>query len=316
MVNIDVFDVAPKVDGAHIYADVARIETDQQGLSVTESFFIRNESKPPRTQFGAHSLLTSICPRMPCWRARLRPVPAAWPFRLARASRGQGSLRVSLPVAPRRDPLSDRLSPSVQRKRDAARPCYHGCRQRRCDAPKSMNFERKKSFRRWAGCNGEPGMKTWLATNVPPEKPVEFTVSGTGSMPREQQRIPAGAARVARAWACPPTRVPAPRISQERRPAVAGGGVAGSVPLARPTRWTSTSGNPERLGLALVIAAAFMLRAKPDRPRFWWPLNLRRSRRPCLRASRRPRFARKRSLRLLQTGQLRNRERPQGPWRL
>ncbi len=33
-VNIDVYDVAPKVDGLHLYADVARMETDQQGLSV------------------------------------------------------------------------------------------------------------------------------------------------------------------------------------------------------------------------------------------------------------------------------------------
>ena len=55
MVNIDVFDVAPKVDGLHIYADVSRMETDPQGLSVTESYFIRNESKPPKTQLGTHS---------------------------------------------------------------------------------------------------------------------------------------------------------------------------------------------------------------------------------------------------------------------
>ena len=36
VVNIDVFDVAPKVDGIHMYADVSRMETDPQGLSVTE----------------------------------------------------------------------------------------------------------------------------------------------------------------------------------------------------------------------------------------------------------------------------------------
>ena len=55
LVNIDVFDVAPKVDGLHLYADVSRMETDPQGLSVTESYFIRNESKPPKTQLSAHS---------------------------------------------------------------------------------------------------------------------------------------------------------------------------------------------------------------------------------------------------------------------
>ena len=55
VVNIDVFDVAPEVDGLHLYADVSRFETNQQGLSVTESYFIRNESKPPKTQLSAHS---------------------------------------------------------------------------------------------------------------------------------------------------------------------------------------------------------------------------------------------------------------------
>src|ERR1700689_1709215 len=55
VVNIDVFDVAPKVDGLHLYADVSRLETEQRGLGGTESFFIRNESKPPKTQLSAHS---------------------------------------------------------------------------------------------------------------------------------------------------------------------------------------------------------------------------------------------------------------------
>ena len=37
-VNVDVYDVATKVPDVHVYADVIRAETNQQGLEVTESF--------------------------------------------------------------------------------------------------------------------------------------------------------------------------------------------------------------------------------------------------------------------------------------
>ena len=53
-VDIEVFNAAPKVEGVSGEADVMRIQTDASGngLRVVENFFVKNESNPPRTQFG------------------------------------------------------------------------------------------------------------------------------------------------------------------------------------------------------------------------------------------------------------------------
>ena len=54
-VNVQVYDVAATVEGVNTVANVMRVETDPQGLRVTQSFFIKNDSNPPRTQFSSHS---------------------------------------------------------------------------------------------------------------------------------------------------------------------------------------------------------------------------------------------------------------------
>ena len=54
-VNAQVYDVAAVVAGVSTVANVMRVETDQQGLRVTQSFFIKNDSNPPRTQFSKTS---------------------------------------------------------------------------------------------------------------------------------------------------------------------------------------------------------------------------------------------------------------------
>ena len=54
-VNVQVYDVAATVEGVNTVANVMRVETDPQGLRVTQSFFIKNDSTPPRTQFSSHS---------------------------------------------------------------------------------------------------------------------------------------------------------------------------------------------------------------------------------------------------------------------
>ena len=54
-VNVEVYDVSPSVQGVSTEANVMRMETDPQGLHVTQSFFVKNASSPPRTQYRSHS---------------------------------------------------------------------------------------------------------------------------------------------------------------------------------------------------------------------------------------------------------------------
>ncbi len=60
--------------------------------------------------------------------------------------------------------------------------------------PKSMTFS-GQGFQQLQGDASGPGTQTFLATSVKPGTPIAFTVSGTGSMPREQQQPRARAAR-------------------------------------------------------------------------------------------------------------------------
>ena len=53
--NITVYDVAAKVQGVFIEADVLEIESENGQLKVTERFFVHNTSSPPTTQWSAKS---------------------------------------------------------------------------------------------------------------------------------------------------------------------------------------------------------------------------------------------------------------------
>jgi hypothetical protein len=267
VVNIDVFDVAPKVDAIHMYADVSRLETDQRGLSVTESYFIRNESKPPKTQLSGHSFEFYL------------PTDAVLEGSTAT---GPGGMAVSnSPV-----PLAERghyafifpLRPGETRFQIGYRMPYNGsvvlhpqvtlpAENVAVMLPKSMSFDGGKDFQALGADASGPGVQTYLATNVTPDSSLAFTVSGTGSMPREQQNGQGGENGQGQGGAMGLAAGegaqggPDQPAAQTNGP---GGGVAGAVPIGTPDplqkyKWYILSG----AGLAMVIAAAFLLRAKP-----------------------------------------------------
>jgi hypothetical protein len=142
--------------------------------------------------------------------------------------------------------------------------------------PKTMTFDGGKDFQALGGEASGPGTQTYLATNVKADVPLGFTVSGSGSMPREQQN-PQGGAGQGMGQGAPGMGAGAgdqggPGASggqgggQDQTPQTSGpgGGVAGAVPIGTPDplqkyKWYLLSG----VGLLLVIGAAFMLRAKP-----------------------------------------------------
>jgi hypothetical protein len=270
VVNIDVFDVAPKVDGIHTYADVSRMETDQQGLSVTESFFIRNTSKPPKTQLNAHNfefylpqdaVLEGATATGPGGMAvSSAPVPQAdrghyafiFPLRPGE-TRFQIGYKLpyggTLALHPRVTLLTDNVAVML---------------------PKSMSFEGGQNFQALGADASGPGVQTYLATNVTPLAPLAFTVSGTGSMPREQQdgqRAANGMGQGAPGQGGQGMGLAGDQGASDQPAAQTngpGGGVAGAVPIGTPDplqkyKWYILSG----AGLLMVIAAAFLLRSKP-----------------------------------------------------
>ena len=53
--NVNIYDVAAKVEGVLTEADVLRIESEKGQLKVTENYFVKNVSSPPRTQLSEHT---------------------------------------------------------------------------------------------------------------------------------------------------------------------------------------------------------------------------------------------------------------------
>ena len=55
-VALDVYDVAKKVDGIQVVADIMRIQAAQGQIAVTREFGVQNTSTPARTQMNEHNL--------------------------------------------------------------------------------------------------------------------------------------------------------------------------------------------------------------------------------------------------------------------
>lgn len=261
-VNLDVYDVAPQVDGVHVYADVSRVETNQQGLSFTESWFLKNESNPPRTQFGPKAF-DFYLPDGAVLEGATATGPGGMPISASPAPLGdKGHFAFLFPVRPgeTRFQIGYHIpyNGSIALHAHVSMPTENFAVM----APKSMSVS-GGSFQPLPADANEPGINTWLATNVTPAKPIAFTVSGTGSMPREQQGQPE-AAQGAPGMGAPADQSAGAGQAADQ-PARPGGGLGNPIgapdPLDKYKGWILSG-----LGLALVIGAAFMLRSKGPQP--------------------------------------------------
>ena len=246
-VNVDVYDVATKVSDVHVYADVIRAETNQQGLEVTESFFVHNDSKPPRTQYGPEAFDFYLPPG-----AVLEGATATGPGGMAvddmpTALKQKDHYAFVFPVRPgeTRFQVGYHLpySGAIDLRTHVSIPTDNFAVM----MPVSMSLS-GTAFRPLTGSANQPGTQTYLATNVTPGKPVAFTISGNGSMPREQQAQGDNQAGQATG-------------SGQAVEGAPGGGLGTPIdtpgPLSKYKGWILSG-----LGLLLVIASAFMLRAK------------------------------------------------------
>jgi hypothetical protein len=127
--------------------------------------------------------------------------------------------------------------------------------------PKSMTF---------AAAGGEafktvpedPNVQTFVLKNATPAKTVEFTISGTGSIPREQQGAPAAQQPGMGAAGPGASGADASATGNGGTP---GGGIGNPIDTPDPLskyKWWILGG----LGLLLAAGAAFLLRRPPGAP--------------------------------------------------
>jgi hypothetical protein len=243
-IDVQVFDVTATVPGITTEANVLRIETDPQGLHVTQSYFVKNDSTPPRTQFSSHSYEIYLPPDAKIEGAAAMG-PGGMPVASSPAPLGEkGHYAYLFPLRPGETQFqvtyslpysgSAKFTPKLADKADNVVVMV----------PKSMTFTPDASTL-YLPINDDINAQTFVAKNVTPTQALGFSISGSGALPRDVQTAQAGNAQPG-----------APAAAGDNRP---GGGLGNPIDTPDPLskyKWWILSG----VGLVLVIAAAFFLR--------------------------------------------------------
>jgi len=190
--DIAVYDVAPKVDGVFIEADVLELEVANGQLHVIERYFVHNTSMPPRTQWSPKSFEIALPEEAIVESAQgQRPSTGSLPTTLKLQPNGtKGHYAFNFPIQPDEGDKDTQFNISYTIPYSGSftfRPQVSLSTQSvGVLLPKSMTFA-AGSGSTFTAINQDPNIQTFVAKNAGPGKALEFTVSGTGSMPREDQ---------------------------------------------------------------------------------------------------------------------------------
>jgi hypothetical protein len=257
--DITVYDVSPKVPGVFIEADVLEVETENSQLKVTERFFVHNTSTPPTTQWSAKSFQV-VLPAEAVVDGVGGQRPNGLPTSIKLDPDGpKGHYAFNFPIQPDDGDKDTLFQLAYHIPYDGSKLAFHAQVTLPADnfavlLPKSMTFQATGGDA-FKSVPEDPNIQTFVLKNATPAKSVDFTIAGTGSIPREQQGTPGG-------------QQPAGMGGQD---ASGNAGAAGNTPgggIGNPIntpdplskyKWWILGG----LALLLAAAAAFLLR-KPE----------------------------------------------------
>ncbi|MFP5207454.1 MAG: carboxypeptidase-like regulatory domain-containing protein [Acidobacteriota bacterium] len=247
--DIPVYDVAAKVKGVFIEADVIEAEATNGQLQIDERYFVHNTSSPPTTQWSPKSF-SIVLPAD----ASVADVGAQRPNGLPTSVKldpdgPKGHYSFNFPIQPD-DGDKDTMF-QISYTLPYTSGSYSFKAQETMAAqnvavllPKTMNLAGAAGAS-FDEVNADPGVQTFLAKNVPADKSISFTISGTGQIPREAQAGAQSGGQATDATASTP-----------------GGGIGTPIdtpdPLSKYKWWILGA-----LALLLAAAAAFLLR-KPE----------------------------------------------------
>jgi len=263
-VEVEVFNAAAKVKGVSSEAEVMRLQTDESGkaLHVVENFFVKNESNPPLTQFSDRPFEFYL-PDGAVVEGSAALAPGGMPVQASPVPLGEANHYAFIfPIRPGetrfqityRLPYSGSLkfAPRVMMPTDTIAIMM----------PKSMTFKAGASAP-YTPVTEETTAQTYVARNVQPSQTLDFTISGSGQMPRDTGSAAAegdgGAAEGPAQGGAGATAGPA---ASDTRP---GGGLG--VPLDpegtndpwAKYKWWILGG----LGLVMAVGAGIMLKNGP-----------------------------------------------------
>lgn len=247
--DVAVYDVAAKVDGVSIDADMYLIEAASGILRVHERYLIRNTSLPPRAQFS-NNTFEVVLPSG----AELDGASATRPGGLGTNTRlvplsQKGHYTFNVPIQPdqgEKETLFEvmyhiayngKFTFSPQILMPADNLVVYAAKGIDFKAGSGANFETRQE---------DPRVNTWVARNMRPGQAISFSVSGEGQMPAQS----AGGDRPSMGTGADSGNSP-------------GGGIGASIgtpdPLTKYKWWILSA-----LTLMLIAAAAFMLRKRSE----------------------------------------------------
>jgi hypothetical protein len=252
--DITVYDVAAKVEGVSTEADVLRVEAANGQLTVTESYFVKNLSSPPKTQAGDHTY-EIVLPTDATIDGAATVGPANMPLAATPDPVSpKGHYAFSYPIRPNEGDNGTRFQVTYHLPYSGSFTFHpklvEGADNLAVMLPKSMQF----SGTGFQLVPDDVNAQTYLVRGIAPGQSMQFTVSGSGQLPRDT-----GDGGQAQGAGGGQADASAPPGGPNGPP---GGGLG--TPIATPDplakyKWWILGG----LGLALVIAAAFLLRQQP-----------------------------------------------------
>ena len=258
--DIPVYDVAAKVTGVFIEADVLELETANGQLHVNERYYVHNTSSPPTTQWSQKSfevVLPADAEEEEVGAQR----PGGLPTSVKMDPDGpKGHYSFKFPIQPDNGDKDTLFQISYTLPYSSGKYTFKSQVTLPADnfavlMPKTMSLNAATAGT-FTAVNADPGISTYLYKNAIPGKVMEFTVNGTGSIPREDQGTSGAAAQGSAGTA-------AGGASTTATPGTTPGGGLGE-PINTPDpltkyKWWILGG----LALLLAAGAAFLLR-KPE----------------------------------------------------
>jgi hypothetical protein len=246
--DVSVYDVAARVKGVSIDTDVVEVEAENGQLSVDERIFVHNTSSPALTQWSAKSFEIVLPPDATLGDTQAQR-PGGLPTNAKLVPTGpKGHYAFNVPIQPDEGDKDTLFQVTYTLPYSGGKYAFHALLTYAADnfavlLPKSMTLTggAGADFR---SVQADPGVQTFLIKGVPADKAIDFTVSGTGSMPREDQNAQGGQGGNGQGG------------SAQSGP---GGGIGEPINTPDPLskyKWWILGG----LALALVAVAAFLLR--------------------------------------------------------
>ena len=189
--DVTVYDVAAKVDGVSIDADMLLVEGASGVLRVQERYLIRNTSLPPKAQFSNNTFEIALPAD-----AELDGASATRPGGMSTNTRlvpigAKGHYTFNIPIQPDKGeketmfevqyhlPYKGKYTFTQHVPMPADNLVIY--------VPKGMTFSAGQGAD-FGPVQEDPRVQTYIHKNVKPGDAVSFTVSGEGSMPRDQQQ--------------------------------------------------------------------------------------------------------------------------------